>query len=54
MAAASSSSPQSEVHGGQLVERGALQAGVAHPLGQLDGAFGQVGVRRVELVTRGR
>ena len=39
-----------EVHGGQLVERVALQAGVADPMGQLDGALGQVGVRRVELV----
>ena len=41
-----------EVHSGQLVERVALQAGVADPVGQLDGAFGQVAVRRVELVGR--
>ena len=42
-----------EVHGGHLVERVALQAGVADPMGQLDGAFGQVGVRRVALVLQG-
>ena len=42
-----------EVHGGQLVERVALQAGVADPMGQLHGAFGQVGVRRVALVVHG-
>ena len=42
-----------EVRGGQLVERVALKAGVAHPMGQVDGTFGQVGVRRVKLVRRG-
>ena len=40
-----------EPHAGQLVERGALQAGVADPAGQLDGAFGEFGVRRVALVS---
>ena len=53
MATAASSSPQMQVHGGQLVERVALQAGVADPMGQLHGAFGQVGVRRVALVLQG-
>ena len=31
----------------QLVEGAALEAGVAHPTGQLDGAFGQVGRQRI-------
>ena len=43
--------PVREPHGGQLVERGALQAGVAHPLGQVDGAFGELESRRVEQLT---
>ncbi|MGH3484109.1 MAG: hypothetical protein ACRDPQ_12855 [Nocardioidaceae bacterium] len=46
--------PADETDGGQLVERVALQPGVADPMGQLDGAFGQVGVRRVELVLPSR
>ena len=41
-----------ELHGGQLVEGGALQAGVAHPPGQLDGAFDELARRRVALVLK--
>ena len=43
-----------ELYGGQLVEGGALQAGVAHPPGQLDGAFDELARRRVALVLRSR
>ena len=40
----------SELHGGQAVEGGALQLGVAHPAGQLYGAFDELARRRVALV----
>ena len=41
-----------QLHGGQRVEGGALQAGVAHPAGQLDGAFDELARQRVALVLR--